>query len=57
MSAPAEQSKAQPERQQQPEMLLLTDVAMHWMRCMIDKNFPPLTPHHTQALVVMMMAR
>jgi hypothetical protein len=41
----------------QPEMLLLADIATNWMRYMIDRGFPPLTPHHTQSFVVLMMAR
>jgi hypothetical protein len=41
----------------QPDMLLLADIATNWMRYMIDRGFPPLTPHHTQSFVVLMMAR
>ena len=40
-----------------PDLQLLSDVTMEWMRYMIDRKFPPLTPHHTQALVVLMMSR
>lgn len=39
-----------------PDMQLMADVTMEWMRYMIDRKFPPLTPHHTQALVVLMMS-
>ena len=35
----------------------MSDVTMRWMEHMISCKFPPLTPHHTQALVVMMMSR
>ena len=27
------------------------------MEYMISRNFPPLTPHHTQAFTVLMMSR
>merc|ERR1719502_378730 len=35
----------------------MTEVTSQWMQYMIDKGFPPLSPHHTQAFTVMMMAR
>lgn len=38
-------------------MQLMTDITQSWMQYMIDRKFPPLTPHHTQALTVMMMVR
>ena len=38
-------------------MLLMTEITSQWMRFMVEKQFPPLTPHHTQAFIVMMMAR
>ena len=50
-------SKKEPAREGNPELQLLSDVTAHWMRFMIERKFPPLTPHHTQALVVMMMSR
>ena len=31
-----------------PHMALMTDVTVRWMQYMIDRKFPPLTPHHTQ---------
>ena len=50
-------SKEEPARQGKPDLQLLSDVTAHWMRTMIERKYPPLTPHHTQALVVMMMSR
>lgn len=35
---------------------MMTEVTTEWMKYMVDKKFPPLTPHHTQAFTVMMMA-
>ena len=35
----------------------MTEVTTEWMKFMIEKAFPPLTPHHTQAFIVMMMSR
>jgi len=40
-----------------PHMRLMTDITVRWMQYMIDRKIPPLTPHHTQAFTVMMMAR
>jgi len=39
------------------EMQLFTQLTAKWMQLMIDRQLPPLTPHHTQALTVLMMAR
>ena len=38
-------------------MALITEITSEWMQYMIDRKFPPLTPHHTQAFTVMMMVR
>ena len=38
-------------------MQLLTDVTTKWMQLMVDKKYPPLTPHHTQAFTVLMMCK
>lgn len=38
-------------------MKMMTEVTTTWMQYMIDRKFPPLTPHHTQAFTVMMMVR
>ena len=38
-------------------MILLTDITTKWMQLMVDKKYPPLTPHHTQAFTVLMMAK
>ena len=38
-------------------MRMMTEVTTRWMEYMIDRKFPPLTPHHTQAFTVMMMVR
>jgi hypothetical protein len=38
-------------------MLMMTEVTAKWMDLMIERGFPPLTPHHTQALTVLMMSR
>lgn len=44
-------------KQEKPIMQLMTDITVRWMNYMIDRKFPPLTPHHTQAFTVMMMVR
>jgi len=51
------QSKGRASRVDKPDMLLMTEVTSQWMQFMVDKKFPPLSPHHTQAFVVMMMTR
>ena len=38
-------------------MRLMTDITTQWMQYMVDRKFPPLTPHHTQAFTVLMMSR
>ena len=38
-------------------MKLMTDITTKWMQHMVEQRFPPLTPHHTQAFTVMMMAK
>ena len=50
-------SKSRESRAGKEDMQLLTTVTTKWMEFMIEKKFPPLTPHHTQAFIVMMMAR
>jgi len=45
------------DRRQKPDMLKMNDVTSKWMQYMIARNFPPLTPHHTQAFTVLMMSR
>jgi len=50
-------SKERRSKQDNPHMLLMTDITVRWMQYMIDRKFPPLTPHHTQAFTVMMMVR
>ena len=42
---------------QKKDMQLLTEVTTQWMQLMVDKKYPPLTPHHTQAFTVLMMAK
>ena len=37
------------------QMALLCDVTKGWMELMMARKMPPLTPHHTQALTVLMM--
>ena len=39
------------------DMALMTDITAEWMGHMMELKFPPLTPHHTQAFMVMMMTR
>ena len=39
------------------DMAKMKEVTENWMRYMISRNFPPLTPHHTQAFAVLMMSR
>ena len=51
------ESKNRQSRVGKDDMQLLTEVTTKWMEFMIAKKFPPLTPHHTQAFIVMMMAR
>ena len=51
------QSKNRSSRAQKKDMQLLTDVTTMWMQLMVDKKYPPLTPHHTQAFTVLMMAK
>jgi len=50
-------SKNRMSRVDKADMLMMTEVTTEWMRYMVDKKFPPLTPHHTQAFTVIMMAR
>ena len=38
------------------DMIKMKEVTSKWMQYMISRNFPPLTPHHTQAFTVLMMA-
>jgi len=51
------QSKHRQSRALKPDMQLLTEVTTKWMELMVEKKYPPLTPHHTQAFTVMMMAK
>ena len=37
-------------------MILMTEITTKWMQMMVDKKYPPLTPHHTQAFTVLMMS-
>jgi hypothetical protein len=39
------------------DMLKMNEVTSKWMQYMISRNFPPLTPHHTQGFTVLMMSR
>ena len=39
------------------DMLKMKEVTRNWMQYMISRNFPPLTPHHTQAFAALMMSR
>ena len=39
------------------DMTKMKEVTTNWMQYMISRNFPPLTPHHTQAFTVLMMSR
>lgn len=34
----------------------MTEITTKWMQMMVDKKYPPLTPHHTQAFTVLMMS-
>ena len=51
------QSKNRRSRMHKPDMMLLTDVTTKWMQLMVDKKYPPLTPHHTQAFTVLLMCK
>jgi len=51
------QSKNRVSRAQKADMQLLTEVTSQWMQLMVDKKYPPLTPHHTQAFTVLMMCK
>ena len=46
-----------PVAQRPRDMELMIEITEEWMLYMIGQGFPPLTPHHTQAFTVMMMAR
>ena len=48
-------SRHRESRAQKPEMLLLTEITMQWMQMNVERRYPPLTPHHTQAFTVLMM--
>ena len=50
-------SRHRKSRALKPDMQLLTDVTTNWMQMMVDKKYPPLTPHHTQAFTVLMMCK
>ena len=52
-----EGSKSRKSRLAKPDMILLTEITTRWMELMVDKKYPPLTPHHTQAFTVLMMAK
>jgi hypothetical protein len=52
-----ERSRHRESRALKPDMQLLTEVTMKWMQLNVAKKFPPLTPHHTQAFVVLMMSK
>jgi len=39
------------------DMVKMCEVTKNWMNYMISRDFPPLTPHHTQAFTVLMMSR
>ena len=51
------QSKDRRSRKGKNDMVLMTQITAMWMEYMVDKGYPPLTPHHTQAFTVMMAAR
>ena len=50
-------SRKRESRALKPDMQLLTEVTTKWMQLKVDQNFPPLTPHHTQAFTVLMMCK
>ena len=50
-------SKQRESRALKPDMQLLTEVTTKWMELMVEKKYPPLTPHHTQAFTVLMMSK
>ena len=50
-------SRHRESRVMKPDMQLLTEVTTKWMQLMVDKKYPPLTPHHTQAFTVLMMCK
>ena len=43
-------------RLMKPGMLLMTEITSQWMQMMVERQYPPLTPHHTQAFTVLMMS-
>ena len=49
--------QARESRALKPDMQLLTEITTKWMELMVEKKYPPLTPHHTQALTVLMMSK
>ena len=34
----------------------MTEITTQWMQMMVERQYPPLTPHHTQAFTVLMMS-
>ena len=49
--------QARESRALKPDMQLLTEITTKWMELMVEKKYPPLTPHHTQAFTVLMMSK
>ncbi|KAL1529282.1 hypothetical protein AB1Y20_000236 [Prymnesium parvum] len=43
--------------QSPPKMRLIRQITLAWMEVKVDEGFPPLTPHHTQVLIMLMFAK
>ena len=50
-------SRHRQSRALKPDMQLLTEVTTKWMQLMVERSYPPLTPHHTEAFTVLMMCK
>ncbi|KAL1523443.1 hypothetical protein AB1Y20_018383 [Prymnesium parvum] len=42
--------------QSSPKMRLIRQITLAWMEVKVEDGFPPLTPHHTQVLIMLMFA-
>ena len=52
-----EQMGARARTEGRADLQLLSEICVQWMHLMVGQGLPPLAPHHTQAIVVLMMAR
>lgn len=52
-----QESNQRRSRKGKDEMGLMTNITATWMEHMVERGFPPLSPHHTQAFTVLMAAK